>query len=182
MKKWGLYLFLIGIFAFILVFLGFQFQIDNIFGDPALVIIGIVALVFILFLVGLFKERGVTEEEDASPPPEQPVGVQGLYCLACEQEITADDQFCGSCGAKVELVEPIKETPSATCPRCSMPLSPDEQFCGECGTQIPSLKEIAATETIETHREELTTGSTFAERYQILKSWVEGGWVKFIRL
>lgn len=42
------------------------------------------------------------------------------------------------------------------------------KFCGECGTQLPSLEDVEVTETLETPKEELTTGSTFGRRFQII--------------
>jgi len=55
------------------------------------------------------------------------------------------------------------------CPKCHFDNPSDSKFCKECGTQLIPTEEISApTETLETAREELTTGSTFAGRYQII--------------
>lgn len=51
------------------------------------------------------------------------------------------------------------------CPKCHSENPDTQKFCGECGTKIPSLEDIAVTETLETSKEELTTGSTFANKY-----------------
>ncbi|MCK4432122.1 MAG: zinc ribbon domain-containing protein, partial [Candidatus Aminicenantes bacterium] len=51
----------------------------------------------------------------------------------------------------------------------------NQQFCGECGTQLPSPEAIPVTKTLETRIEELTTGSTFADRYEIIKELGKGG-------
>jgi predicted amidophosphoribosyltransferase len=137
MKKWGLYLLLFGILSFILPIFGFQFHIFNIFGEgQAAVALLLIGIGIVLFFVGKFKGGGVTKEKKASLPTEQPVEVKGLSCSACGEEITTDDQFCGSCGAQVERVEPVKEAPPAACASCGAPLSPDEQFCGECGRKV----------------------------------------------
>lgn len=48
------------------------------------------------------------------------------------------------------------------------------KFCGECGTQLLSAEDFAVTKTIEAPREELTTGSTFAGRYQIIEELGKG--------
>ena len=64
---------------------------------------------------------------------------------------------------------------SVRCPKCRFENTSDSKFCKECGTQIPSPKDIEVTETLETPKEELTTGSTFAERYQILEELGKGG-------
>ena len=55
------------------------------------------------------------------------------------------------------------------CPKCHFDNPSDSKFCKECGTQIIPSKDIPVTETLETPKEELTTGSTFAGRYQIIE-------------
>ena len=61
------------------------------------------------------------------------------------------------------------------CPKCNADNPDSKQFCGDCGTQLPSFEKIEVTETLETPKEELTTGSTFAERYQIMEELGKGG-------
>jgi len=61
------------------------------------------------------------------------------------------------------------------CPKCNTDNPDTKQFCGDCGTQLPSLENIDVTATIETPKEELTTGSTFAGRYQIIEELGKGG-------
>ncbi|MGD9346106.1 MAG: inactive serine/threonine-protein kinase VRK3, partial [Candidatus Aminicenantes bacterium] len=61
------------------------------------------------------------------------------------------------------------------CPKCQTENPDTLKFCGECGTRLPSSGEIAVTETIVAPREELTTGSTFAGRYQIIEELGRGG-------
>jgi hypothetical protein len=51
-------------------------------------------------------------------------------------------------------------------PKCQFENSSDSKFWKECGTQIPSPKDVEVTETMETLKEELTTGSTYAGRYR----------------
>ena len=56
------------------------------------------------------------------------------------------------------------------CPKCRTD-NPDESvFCAKCGTQIrESEEQPIPTQTLEVPKEELTTGSTFAGRYQIIE-------------
>ncbi len=61
------------------------------------------------------------------------------------------------------------------CPKCQSNNPDTQQYCGECGTQIIPKEEIPVTETIETPKEELTTGSLFAGRYQIIEELGKGG-------
>ncbi|MCK4931957.1 MAG: zinc ribbon domain-containing protein [Candidatus Aminicenantes bacterium] len=60
------------------------------------------------------------------------------------------------------------------CPKCQMDNPDTLKFCGECGTQLLSAEDFAVTKTIEAPREELTTGSTFAGRYQIIEELGKG--------
>ncbi len=63
------------------------------------------------------------------------------------------------------------------CPKCQFENPDDSKFCKECGTQVISSEEIPSspTKTIETPTEELTTGSIFAGRYQIIEELGKGG-------
>ncbi len=61
------------------------------------------------------------------------------------------------------------------CPKCQSDNPDAATFCADCGTQLPSIKDIKVTETLETPKEELTTGSTFAGRYQIIEELGKGG-------
>jgi len=64
---------------------------------------------------------------------------------------------------------------SNKCPKCKSENPESATFCADCGTQLPSVENIDVTETIETPKEELTTGSTFAGRYQIIEELGKGG-------
>ena len=63
------------------------------------------------------------------------------------------------------------------CPKCDFDNPDDTLYCGKCAAPLPSSEEISArlTETLETPKEELTTGSTFAGRYQIIEELGKGG-------
>ncbi len=65
---------------------------------------------------------------------------------------------------------------TTTCPKCQHENPDNTVFCGKCGTKFDVGEEIPVqTKTIEAPREELTTGSTFAERYQIIEELGRGG-------
>jgi serine/threonine protein kinase len=82
---------------------------------------------------------------------------------------------------------------SVKCPKCQHENPDTVKFCGECGTLLRSVRgtdptdagpdprsgrpyeDIPVTETMEVPKEELTTGSTFAGRYQIIEELGKGG-------
>src|SRR4051812_14241813 len=49
-----------------------------------------------------------------------------MRCTRCQYENPAGMQFCGECGARLELV----------CPRCRTPNPPNHKFCGDCGERL----------------------------------------------
>ncbi len=63
------------------------------------------------------------------------------------------------------------------CPTCHSDNSDTARFCAECGTQLPPPQgqPPVMTETIQTPVRELTTGSTFAGRYQVIEELGHGG-------
>ncbi|MCX6578430.1 MAG: protein kinase, partial [Candidatus Aminicenantes bacterium] len=63
------------------------------------------------------------------------------------------------------------------CPSCHFDNPSDTRFCGNCGAPLQASKEIPAmpTETIIAPKKELTTGATFAGRYQIIEELGKGG-------
>jgi tetratricopeptide (TPR) repeat protein len=66
---------------------------------------------------------------------------------------------------------------SNRCPKCHYDNPDDTIYCGKCAAPLkPSTKiPIAYTETLREPREELTTGSTFAGKYQIIEELGKGG-------
>jgi serine/threonine protein kinase/predicted Zn-dependent protease len=69
------------------------------------------------------------------------------------------------------------------CSKCNTENTSDSQFCKKCATPLPPSKDIRPefTETIQTPIKELTTGSTFAGRYQIIEELGKGGMGKVYR-
>ena len=65
------------------------------------------------------------------------------------------------------------------CPTCHSANPETVKFCGECGTSLPASMPKGrfpmATETLEAPIRELTTGSTFAGRYQVIEELGHGG-------
>jgi len=72
---------------------------------------------------------------------------------------------------------------AVTCPKCRLSNPDTSRFCADCGAQLLSSKEIRpeVTETLHTPIRELTTGSTFAGRYQVIEELGKGGMGKVYR-
>ena len=63
------------------------------------------------------------------------------------------------------------------CPKCHSENPETKQFCADCGTQLipPEGPQVSKTLTMETQAEELTRGTVFAGRYEILEELGTGG-------
>jgi serine/threonine protein kinase/Tol biopolymer transport system component len=61
------------------------------------------------------------------------------------------------------------------CPKCRYENTDTAHFCSNCAAPLPNKKDAVPTKTLETSKEELTTGSIFAGRYQIIEELGKGG-------
>jgi serine/threonine protein kinase len=67
-----------------------------------------------------------------------------------------------------------KGTVTVKCPKCNADNPDTKQFCGDCGTQLSQdIPEV--TRTIETPAQELTRGTVFADRFEIIEQLGIGG-------
>jgi serine/threonine protein kinase/tetratricopeptide (TPR) repeat protein len=71
-----------------------------------------------------------------------------------------------------------------SCPKCRFDNPDSTLFCGKCGTKLSAAGDVGVfvTETMESPREELTTGSVFAGRYQIIEELGSGGMGKVYKV
>jgi serine/threonine protein kinase/tetratricopeptide (TPR) repeat protein len=83
----------------------------------------------------------------------------GIKCPKCQHENPDDTLYCGKCGTLMRSVRGTSPTG----------VGPDHR------SGRPSEDTANLTETLETPKEELTTGSTFAGRYQIIEELGKGG-------
>ena len=70
------------------------------------------------------------------------------------------------------------------CPKCHSENPETKQFCADCGAQLPppQSRPPIITKTLQTPVRELTTGSIFAGRYQIIEELGHGGMGKVYRV
>jgi eukaryotic-like serine/threonine-protein kinase len=61
------------------------------------------------------------------------------------------------------------------CPKCQFENPSGTRFCGNCASPLGPDKEYVLTETLQVPVKELTAGTTFARRYQIIEDLGKGG-------
>jgi len=69
------------------------------------------------------------------------------------------------------------------CSKCQFDNPPDSLYCNKCGTQIQRPEKVLApTKTLYTPLKELTRGTTFSERYEVIEELGKGGMAKVYRV
>ena len=61
------------------------------------------------------------------------------------------------------------------CSKCQHENPDDTLYCGKCAAPLNPAGDIAVTETIEIPKGELTRGTIFANRYEIIEELGKGG-------
>ncbi len=64
---------------------------------------------------------------------------------------------------------------SVKCAKCNYDNTDTAKFCSECAAPLQPFEDIGVTKTIETPVEQLTSGATLADRYQIIEELGNGG-------
>jgi serine/threonine protein kinase/tetratricopeptide (TPR) repeat protein len=63
------------------------------------------------------------------------------------------------------------------CPKCSFENPSDTRFCGNCASSLYPSEELSAppTETLHVVKKELSTGTSFSRRYEVIEELGKGG-------
>jgi serine/threonine protein kinase/Tfp pilus assembly protein PilF len=64
---------------------------------------------------------------------------------------------------------------SVECPKCRFDNPDDTVYCGKCAAPLKPSEDISPTKTLETPVKGLTSGTTFASRYEVVEELGKGG-------
>ena len=73
-----------------------------------------------------------------------------IICPNCDARIDRNQNFCQSCGTRLEVVETLRQQDIMRCPNCDALIVRDQYFCTSCGTQLDV--EETATDLSEEER------------------------------
>jgi serine/threonine-protein kinase len=70
------------------------------------------------------------------------------------------------------------------CPKCHFDNPTESSFCNKCGTRITPFAETlpSPTETLQPPKKEITTGTLFARRYEVIEELGRGGMGKVYKV
>ena len=70
------------------------------------------------------------------------------------------------------------------CPKCNFENPDDSRFCNKCAAPLPSVEKISAspTKTMKKTTDELTRGTAFVSRYEVIEELGRGGMGKVYRV
>ena len=112
-------------------------------------------------LAQLVESIKASNERIASLREEERIRRGLIKCPKCGTELTADSQFCYSCGAPIPVQS---RNAGKTCPRCGEPVEEGMRFCVNCGNPIPPDTAQSGGEAAA--RQDSSAGNAYAEQQE----------------
>jgi len=84
------------------------------------------------------------------------------FCPECGTEVNREDEFCFSCGEKLQQIDIRKETSEThnnaeyTCSKCKKPIRFEDRYCSNCGSELVK-EEIEVEGNAEEFQQEIPT-------------------------
>lgn len=110
-------------------------------------------------LAQLVDSIKASNERIASLREEERIRRGLIKCPKCGTELTADSQFCYSCGAPIPVQS---RNAGKTCPRCGEPVEEGMRFCVNCGNPIPPDTAQSGGEAAA--QQDSSAGNAYAEQ------------------